>query len=96
MCLMAPARVVSTDGTLCEVEFGGRVDRASMMLEPDLQIGDWVLVNSGTVVRRLEPDQAEEMSQAFGIVFGLTDEPGQTLTDSPASQPAAKTAIEVP
>lgn len=71
MCLMAPARVVSADGTICEVVSGGRVDRASMMLEPDLQVGDWVLVNSGTVVRKLDADQAEEMSRAFGIVFGI-------------------------
>lgn len=84
MCLMAPAQVVSADGTLCEVVTGGRIDRASMMLEPDLQVGDWVLVNSGTVVRKLDPDQAEEMTRAFGIVFGLTDENGQPLPDSPA------------
>jgi hydrogenase assembly chaperone HypC/HupF len=69
MCLMAPARVVSVEGTLCEVELGGRVDRASMVLEPDLQVGDWVLVNSGTVVRRLDPDQAEEMTRAVALLF---------------------------
>jgi len=73
MCLMAPLRVRSVDGTLCEIESGGRVERASMLLEPDLQAGDWVLVNGGTVVRKLDPDQADEMSRAFGIVFGLSD-----------------------
>jgi len=95
MCLMAPARVVAVDGTLCEVETGGRVDRVSMMLEPDLQVGDWVLVNSGTVVRRLEPDQAEEMTRAFGIVFGLTDESGEPLADDRVSggQIATESAI---
>ena len=65
MCLMAPMRVVSVDGTTCEIESGGRIDRASMVLEPDLEVGDWVLVNSGTVVRRLDADQAEEMSRAI-------------------------------
>jgi hydrogenase assembly chaperone HypC/HupF len=69
MCLMAPMRVISVDGTICEVESGGRIDRASMVLEPDLEIGDWVLINSGTVVRRLDPDQAEEMSRAIDILF---------------------------
>lgn len=85
MCLMAPLRVRSVDGTLCEVEGGGRVERASMMLEPDLQAGDWVLVNSGTVVRRLDPEQADEMSRAFGIVFGLSDpeRPSPTGATSP-------------
>jgi hydrogenase assembly chaperone HypC/HupF len=78
MCLMAPARVVSVDGTLCQVELGGRVDPASMILEPDLQVGDWVLVNSGTVVRRLEPDQAEEMTQALAMMFEMADEEDRT------------------
>ena len=84
MCLMAPLRVLSADGTICEVEGAGRVDRVSMMLEPDLQAGDWVLVNSGTVVRKLDPDQADEMSRAFGILFGLADQAGQPLADSRA------------
>ena len=61
MCLMAPLQVVSVDGTTCSVASGGRIDRASMVLEPDLEVGDWVLVNGGTVVRRLDPDQAEEI-----------------------------------
>lgn len=76
MCLMAPARVVSVDGGVCEVELGGRVDKASMLLEPDLVVGDWVLVNSGTVVRKLDEDQAAEMAHAFNVIFGLDEEQG--------------------
>ncbi len=79
MCLMAPARVVSVEAGICEVEVGGRVDKASMLLEPDLVIGDWVLVNSGTVVRKLDEDQAAEMAHAFGVVYGLTDMDGNPL-----------------
>jgi hydrogenase assembly chaperone HypC/HupF len=74
MCLMMPGRVVAVDGQICEVETSGQVDRASMMLEPDLVVGDWVLVNSGTVVRKLDADQAEEMSRAFGILFAAPEE----------------------
>ena len=75
MCLMMPGRVVTVDGELCQVETAGRIDKASMMLEPDLQAGDWVLVNSGTVVRVLEEDQAAEMSRAFGILMVSPEEP---------------------
>ena len=74
MCLMMPGRVVAVAGGTCEVETGGRTDRASMMLEPDLVVGDWVLVNSGTVVRKLDEDQAEEMSRAFSLLVGVPDE----------------------
>jgi len=86
MCLMAPARVVAVDGTLCEVTVGGRIDKASMMLEPDLAVGDWVLVNSGTVVRKLDEDQAAEMSHAFGILMGLTDENGEPIEGAGATE----------
>jgi hydrogenase expression/formation protein HypC len=76
MCLMMPGRVVAVDGQICEVETSGQVDRASMLLEPDLAVGDWVLVNSGTVVRVLDEDQAAEMGRAFGI---LMSEPEETV-----------------
>ncbi len=75
MCLMMPGQVVSVDGEICEVETAGRTDKASMMLEPDLAVGDWVLVNSGTVVRVLDEDQASEMSQAFGMLMAPPEEP---------------------
>jgi hydrogenase maturation factor len=45
------------------------------MLEPDLQAGDWVLVNSGTVVRVLDEEQAAEMSRAFGVLMAPPEEP---------------------
>ena len=69
MCLMMPGQVKAADGQICEVETAGRIDRASMMLEPDLVVGDWVLVNGGTVVRKLDADQAAEMSHAFGVLM---------------------------
>ena len=75
MCLMMPGQVVSVDGQTCQVQTAGRTDRASMMLEPDLVVGDWVLVNSGTVVRVLDADQAAEMSQAFSVLMVAPEEP---------------------
>lgn len=72
---MMPGQVVSVDGQTCEVEIAGRVDKASMMLEPDLQVGDWVLVDSGTVVRVLDEDQAAEMSRAFGVLMAPPEVP---------------------
>ena len=74
MCLMMPGRVVAVAGETCEVETSGRIDKASMMLEPDLAVGDWVLVNSGTVVRKLDDDQADEMSRAFSVLMGVPGE----------------------
>ena len=70
MCLMAPARVTAVEGDACVVETGGRTDRAATLLTEDLQVGDWVLIESGFVVRQLDPEQARAMSEAVSIVFG--------------------------
>ena len=67
---MAPGRVVAVEGDVCQVETGGRVDRVSSFLAPEVEVGDWVLVTSGTIVRLLDASQAEEMSGAFDVVFG--------------------------
>lgn len=84
MCIMAPAQVVSVDGQLCEVRTGDRIDKASMMLEPDLVVGDWVLVNAGTVVRKLDEEQAAEMAQAVAILFADPEEaaPGGAVAEN--------------
>ena len=73
MCLMAPAQVVRVEGSFCDIELGGRVSRATMLLEPDLQPGDWVLIASGTVVRRLDPEQAADMRRAVELLSDPTD-----------------------
>jgi hydrogenase maturation factor len=65
---MAPARVVRVVGGDCEVELGARVERASLLLEPDVRVDDWVLVLDGTVVRRLDPEQAAEMLAVIGLL----------------------------
>jgi len=70
---MAPARVTAVEGDLCDVQTGQRIDRVSRLMAPDVAVGDWVLVSGGTVARRLDPEQAAEMSKAFGEVFGSND-----------------------
>jgi hydrogenase assembly chaperone HypC/HupF len=87
MCIMAPAKVVSVDGQLCEVQTGDRIDKASMMLEPDLVVGDWVLVNAGTVVRKLDEEQAAEMTRAVAFLFADPEEPAAAAGGTEAATP---------
>jgi hydrogenase maturation factor len=69
MCLMAPARVVGLERDACEVVVGARRERVSTLFidTQGLAVGDWVLVIGGNVARRLHPDQAAAMSDAYGI-----------------------------
>ena len=44
------------------VEMEGRRRRASLMLMPDLRPGEWVVVSAGTVIERLDPEHAAEIT----------------------------------
>jgi hydrogenase assembly chaperone HypC/HupF len=61
MCIVAPGRVIAQHGPDVLVDQDGRHRRASTLLVDDLVVGDWVLVGSGAVLRRLEAAEALEL-----------------------------------
>ena len=58
MCLGFPGLVVAVDAMGATVDTEGRRRRASTVLTPDLQAGEWVFVAAGTVIDRLDPEEA--------------------------------------
>lgn len=74
MCLTLPGRVVALDKQWASVEIGGRVRRALNMLFPELTVGDWVVVSAGTILRVLDPDDAELIREAL-LAAGALDGP---------------------
>lgn len=60
MCLGYPAQVVGLDpgAASATVDDRGRRRRASTLLADRVEVGDWVLVAAGNVIRRLDPDDA--------------------------------------
>lgn len=65
MCLTVPGRIVavetSPDGTrLAQVDFGELVRPANLVFLPEVAVGDYVTVQAGIALRRLEPEEARE------------------------------------
>lgn len=58
MCVAFPGRVIAVDKLGATVDTEGRERRASILLVPDVAIGDWVFVAAGTIVDRLDPEEA--------------------------------------
>jgi len=58
MCLAIPALVKSIDGDTAEVEVGGVVRRAGIMLTPDVKQGDYVLLHTGYAISIIDKDDA--------------------------------------
>jgi hydrogenase assembly chaperone HypC/HupF len=71
MCIAFPGLVVDVDAFGAVVETGGRRRRASTLFLPDIAVGDWVAVAAGTIVERLEPDEAAEIQELLLAAIAL-------------------------
>jgi hydrogenase assembly chaperone HypC/HupF len=61
MCVTYPGRVLDIVDGMALVDIDGRRHRASLVLEPTVAIGDWVIVAAGTVLQIVEPEEAAEI-----------------------------------
>lgn len=61
MCVAYPGQVLEVVGDMALVETDQRTRRASTMLVPETTVGDWVVVTAGTVLRILDPEEAQEI-----------------------------------
>lgn len=62
MCLAVPSRVVALDGLLATVEaFGERRQVSLMLLNEEVSLGDYLLIQAGNFAfERVEAERAEE------------------------------------
>ncbi len=65
MCLAVPVQVKSISGDEAEVESGGVIYRASIMLTPEVKVGDYVLLHTGYAIATLDREEAEERLKIF-------------------------------
>ena len=67
MCLMAPARITEIHGSEATVEVAGRRRVVSILVEPDVRVGEWVIVAGSLIIRRLDADAAGEITDAVEL-----------------------------
>jgi hydrogenase expression/formation protein HypC len=60
MCLAVPGKVIERQGELARVDFRGSELEISMMLTPDAQPGEWVLVHAGFAIAAIKEADALE------------------------------------
>lgn len=61
MCVAYPGQVLEVANDMALVETDRRRQRASLLLVPEVAVGDWVIVASGTVLQIVDPDEATEI-----------------------------------
>lgn len=77
MCIAYPGIVTEVDSVGATVDTDGRRRRVSTLLVPDIAVGEWVAVAVGTIVKRLEPDEAADIQKILRAA----------MTAAPLSEP---------
>ena len=60
MCLAIPVLIVSIEGAMARAEVGGVERTISLMLTPEAQVGDYVLVHTGFAIGVVDEEEAQE------------------------------------
>ena len=59
MCLAVPAQIVEREDMVATVDVGGVRRQVSMMLLPEAQIGDYVLIHAGFAMQQIDEEEAK-------------------------------------
>lgn len=72
MCMAIPSRIVAIAGEMATVEcFGERRDVSLMLMDGEVALGDYLLVQAGGFAyERVEHAAAQEALRIFGTVIG--------------------------
>lgn len=73
MCLAVPVQVVSIQGTEAEVEIGGVKRQVSIMLTPEVKVGDYVLLHTGYAINVIDEAEAQETLEMLTEMIRLGD-----------------------
>ena len=65
MCLAIPLLVISVQGSMATVEMGGISREISLVLTPEAQAGNYVLVHTGFAISVLDETEAQETLALF-------------------------------
>jgi hydrogenase expression/formation protein HypC len=76
MCISVPGRVISIEGHQAELDILGARRAASILLMPEVKVGDYVLIGLGSIVQILDEDEAMASLALFQELLALDLEPG--------------------
>ena len=65
MCLAVPVKVISVEGSEAEVDIGGVGRRVSIVLTPEVKVGNYVLLHTGYAITVVDEQEARETLRLF-------------------------------
>jgi len=81
MCVGIPSKIVKIDDSMALIEvLGAQREVSLLLLDEDVQIGDFVLVHAGFAIRKLHEEEAHENLELMKTVYGIEDEVTQAVS----------------
>jgi len=72
MCLAIPGRIVALEAeSQATVDVGGVRKTISLLLLPEAQVGDYVLIHTGFALSRVDEDEAARIFEALEAMLGV-------------------------
>jgi hydrogenase expression/formation protein HypC len=71
MCLAIPGQIVTKDDGMGVVDIRGNRMRAGLLLVPEADVGDWVLVHAGFAITKVTADDAAETNALWDQIEDL-------------------------
>jgi hydrogenase expression/formation protein HypC len=82
MCLAIPTQITTIDDQqMATVALGGVERRISLIMTPEAQVGDYVLVHTGYAISVLSPEEAQASLEAFAELAEIQAELDRHATD---------------
>lgn len=73
MCVALPGKVIALDKDIATVDFRGNIVKANSGIV-EIKVGDYVLVHAGLIIQKLNPEEAENMTELFSVIEELENE----------------------
>ncbi len=64
MCLAIPGRIIAIQGDMAKVDYSGLQKQVNISLV-DVRVGDYVIVNAGFAIQKIEKKEAEKSLKLF-------------------------------
>ena len=74
MCLAVPAKIVEKVDMLATVDVSGVTRKVSLMLVPEAEVGDFVLVHAGFAIQKVDEEEAVRTMELLKELAGYDEE----------------------
>jgi len=91
MCLAIPSKIIKIEDMKATVDvYGAQRDISLIILQDEVQIGDYVIVHAGFAIQKLRADVAKETLGYFNEYLAATATAEELLVAKPAKRTRTK------